>query len=244
MKPEEIADELLRLAADYRQVYDGGSALVRGIREWGRTLDPEARQILWDCLFESVANQGPIPWGIAVEVLVEERPDGIAERLDDLLTRQNASEEWRDEIVFSLLFLGHRSGAAKYMAHIKEGLLTGKNGVLRLLAASCRVDPQECIALSSGFFGRVLRAEGSEEEYRSIVPTFVRHFLDVDERLLGELVERTKTVNIDAARLLAALLDEYLTRPWNVRELGETRVGALREQIGGCQSDLKSAYPY
>jgi hypothetical protein len=57
MKPEEIGDELLRLTADYRHVYDGGYALVRGIREWARTLDPESRQILWDRLFESVANQ-------------------------------------------------------------------------------------------------------------------------------------------------------------------------------------------
>ncbi|HZV87008.1 MAG TPA: hypothetical protein VFF95_05635 [Candidatus Binatus sp.] len=244
MKPEEIAGELMRLTADYRHVCDGGYALVRGIREWARTLDPESRQILWDRLFESVANQDPTVWGVAVEVLVEEHPDGIAERLDDLLTRQNASEEWRDEIVFSLLRLGYRPGAVKYMSHIKEGLLTGKDGVLRLLAASCRIDPEECIALSSGFFGRALRAEGSEDEYRSIVPTFVRHFLDVDERFLGKLVERTKTVNIDAAKLLAALLDEYFTRPWNVRELGEVRAETLREQIGGSQSDLKSTYPH
>jgi hypothetical protein len=67
--------------------------------------------------------------------------------------------------------------------------------------------------------------------------------LDVDERLLGQLVERTKTVNIDAAKLLAALLDEYFTRPWNVRELGEAKVAVLREQIHGDQSRLKSDYP-
>ena len=30
---------------------------------------------------------------------------------------------------------------------------------------------------------------------------------------------------------------------WNVRELSEARVGVLKRQIGGCQSDLKSAYP-
>jgi len=244
MKREEIADELLRLAADYRHDYDGGYAEVRGIRELASTLDPESRQFLWDRLLESVARQDPTMWGIAVAVLVEEHPDGFAEKLDDLLTRQNASEKWRDEIVFSLLSLGYRPSAAKYLTYIKEGLLTERDGVLRLLAASCRVDPEGCLTLASNYFGRVLRARGSEDEYRSIVPTFVRHFMAVDEGLLRELVERTRTVNIHAAKLLAALLDEYFTRPWNVRELGEAKVAVLREQIHGCQSDLKSAYPH
>ena len=121
--------------------------------------------------------------------------------------------------------------------------MKGRSEVLKLLAASCKVEPEECLALSSDYFGRVLRPEGAEERYRCIMPMFVRHFLDVDERLLTELVEHTKTVNIDAGKLLAALLDEYFTRPWNIRELGEARVAALREQIGGSQSDLKSVYP-
>jgi len=243
-KREEIADELLRLAADYRRVYDGGYAEVRGIREWARTLDPESRQFLWDRLLETVAEQDPTIWGIAVAVLVEEHPDGVAERLDDLLNQHDGTEKWRDEIVFSLLCLGYRRGAAKYMAYIKQGLLTRRDGVLRLLAASCRIDSEECLTLSSDYFGHALRPEVPEDEYRSIIPTFVSHFMAVDEGLLGELVERTNAINIGAGKLLAALLDEYFTRPWNVRELGEAKVAALREKIHGCQSDLKSAYPH
>jgi hypothetical protein len=57
--------------------------------------------------------------------------------------------------------------------------------------------------------------------------------------VLRERIERTKTVNNDAAKLLARHLDECFTRPWNVRELGEAR-GARREQIRACQNDLKS----
>ena len=236
MQSEQIADELLRLATDYRHVYDGGYALVLGIREWARTLDPESRRILWDRLIESVAKQEPQMWGMAAAVLVEEHPEGIAERLDDLLTGQNTSDEWKDELVFSLLCLGYRPAADKYFRYIKEALQNRRDGALRLLAASCRVDPKECLTMSSGFFGRVLRVEGSRDEYSSSMPTFVRHFLDVDERLLGKLVERTKTVNIEAARRLAALLDDYFSKPWNVREFGEAKVGALREQIRAAEA--------
>jgi hypothetical protein len=156
MKREQVADELLRLAADYRHVYDGGYAQVRGIREWARILDPESRQSLWDRLIESVANQEPTMWGVAVAVLVEEHPDGVAERLDDLLTRHRASDEWNNEIMFSLLSLGYRPATAKCFNHIKEGLLNGRGEVLRLLAASCRIDSNECLVLSSDYFGRVL----------------------------------------------------------------------------------------
>jgi hypothetical protein len=171
MKREEITDGLLRLAADYRHVYDGGYAQVRGIREWARILDPDSRQILWARLIESVANQEPTMWGVVMAVLVEEHPDRVAERLDDLLTRYSASDEWKNEIMFSLLSLGYRPAAAKCFHYIKEGLLNGRGEVLRLLAASCRVDSKECLVLASDYFGRVLRPEGSEDERRSIVPT-------------------------------------------------------------------------
>ena len=93
MKREELDDELLRLVADYRHVYDGGYAEVRGIREWARTLDSESRQFLWNRLFESVAMQESKLWGVAIAVLVQEHPDGIAKRLDDLLTHQKAPDE-------------------------------------------------------------------------------------------------------------------------------------------------------
>jgi hypothetical protein len=171
MKREEITDGLLRLAADYRHVYDGGYAQVRGIREWARILDPDSRQILWARLIESVANQEPTMWGVVMAVLVEEHPDRVAERLDNLLTRYSASDEWKNEIMFSLLSLGYRPAAAKCFHYIKEGLLNGRGEVLRLLAASCRVDSKECLVLASDYFGRVLRPEGSEDERRSIVPT-------------------------------------------------------------------------
>jgi hypothetical protein len=231
LKREEVNDELLRFTAAYRDVYDGGYAEVRGIREWAKMLDAESRQFLWDRLLESVAKQESNVWGVAVAVLAQERPQGIAEKLDDLLTGQNASDEWRDEIVFSLLCLGYRPAAAKYFGHIKNALQNGREGALRLLAASCKVDTNECLALSSDYFGRVLRREQSHEEYRSVVPVFVRHFMDADQRLLSELVARTKSVNLDAAKRLAALFLEYLMKPWNVREFGEARVSGLKDEI-------------
>ncbi len=240
-KREEIADELLRLTADYRHVYDGGYAEVRGIREWANTLDAESRLILWDRLLEAVASQEAGMWGVGVAVLVGEHPDGIAERLDHLLAHQSGPNEWKNEIMFSLLCLGYRPAPAKCFTYIEEGLLSGRDEVLRLLAASCRVDPEKCLTLSSEYFGRV---EVSKDEYRSIIPTFVRHFMAVDERLLWGLVQRAKTINEEAGKLLAAFLDEYFTRTWNIRELGETRVDAVRERIGGCQSHLKTEYPH
>jgi hypothetical protein len=243
MNRDEVADELQRLAADYRHLYDGGYAMVKGIRKWAKTLDPDSRRHLWDCLVESVSDEESRMWGIAIAVLVEEHPNGIAERLNELLTRHKASEEWKNEIIFSLLCLGYRPAAAKCFQYIREGLRGGKGEVNRLLAASCRVDPKECLALASKHFGRVLRLEGTEDEYRYVIPTYVRHFLKADELLLTELVERTKTVDVEAAKRLAALLDEYFTRPWNVQEFGEAKTRALREQIGGHQSDLKSEYP-
>ena len=220
MNREEIADELERLQIDYRHVYDGGCAEIRAIREWASRLDSASREILWDILFESVANQHPKMWGVAVEVLVEERPDWIAEKLDTLLTDKNSSEQLRDEIVFSLLRLGYRKGAAKYICYVKEALFqNGRENVLRLLAASCRVNAGECLELSSQYFGLVLRREGSEDEYAGIILAFIKHFLDVDEHLLGELVKRTKVINANAGIRLAGMIRDYFTKPWFIREV-------------------------
>lgn len=60
---------------------------------------------------------------------------------------------------------------------------------------------------------------------------YIREALAVDEHLLGELVVQTRTVNIDAAKRLAAMLDDYFRKPWNVRELGEGKTAVLGEQI-------------
>jgi hypothetical protein len=121
MKREEIADELLRLATDYRHVYDGGYAEVSRIRKWARTLDPESRQILWDRLIESVANQESTMWGVALETLVEENPEKLTERLDDLLTGR-MFDEGRHDIIFALLRLGYRPAATKCFNYVKEAL--------------------------------------------------------------------------------------------------------------------------
>jgi hypothetical protein len=170
-------------------------------------------------------------WGVALAALVEENPEKLTERLDDLLTGR-MSDEGRNDIIFTLLRLGYRPAATRCFNYVKDGLRrTGQPSVLSLLAASCRVDPEECLTLSSNYFGRVLRSEEAADENRGSISAFVSHFMAVDERLLGKLVERTKTVNIDAGKRLATLLDEYLTKPWNVREFGEAKVGALREQI-------------
>jgi hypothetical protein len=236
MKSKEIADELLRLETEYRHVYDGGYALVRAIREWARRLDTPSRQILWDLLFESVAKQESGLWGVALDTLVEENPENIAQRLENLLVRGEMSDEGRHYVVFALLRLGYLPAAAKCFDYIKEALLRdGPTNILSVLAASCRVDSEECIKLSACYFGRVLRSEKAADEYRGSISAFVRHFLDVDERLLGELVRRTKLVNADAGMRLARLMVEYLAKPFFAREVGLARATALEGQIHAAE---------
>lgn len=235
-KREELADELEQLQIDYRHVYDGGYAEVRAIREWASRLDTGSREILWDILFEFVARQEPGKWAVALDTLVEEHPEKIAERFERLLSRGKLTQDGKRYVIFALLRLGYRPAAAKCLDYIKEALAAGREDVLSMLAASCRVDTEQCLALSSGFFGRALQSKESAERYEPIIPAFVGHFLDVDERLLGDLVKRTKAVNAGAAARLAGLIAEYVEKPFFVREVGVTKATALREQIHAAEA--------
>ena len=119
----------------------------------------------------------------------------------------------------------------KLASYIRTALTDDRRVVLPLLAALCRVDAEACLSLSATYFGRVFKSDDLAEKHRGYIPAFVRNFLEVNEPLLRQLVERTKMVDPSSSSKMAAMIDDCLARPGFAREIGESKVTALRQAI-------------
>src|SRR2546430_2285362 len=108
MQRDEILRVLKRMDAEHHADGDGGYAFVDSLRAWSQTLDAGGRNTLWDVLIGLIEQPHPTLWGIAVEVLVEEHPEGVENKISSLLKMPNQHNEWRDQLVLALLRLGHK----------------------------------------------------------------------------------------------------------------------------------------
>lgn len=231
MHKSEILQQLRKLDTAHRDDGDGGYALVRAIKDWATLLDPIGQENLWSVLIELVTQQDSTLWGVALEVLVQEHPSEAAAKLSYLVELSDREEEWKDQIVLALLRLGYRPSAAYCVSYIRTALADDRRVVLPLLAALCRVDIEACLSLSASYLGRVFKSDELAEKHRGYIPAFVRNFLEVDERLLRQLIERTKMADPHSASKLTAMIDDCLARPVFTREIGEAKVTVLRQAI-------------
>ena len=220
------------LEAQHRSDVDGGYALVASIREWANTLDPDSRNELQTILLKCVLNEDADMWGVALETLVHVGDDRITETLFNGLGRKSTSDQWPRDVFLALLRLGYAPVATQALEFAKTRLFQDRQtNVLPVLAAICKVDREGCLTVASSYFANALKSPESTEEHRGYIPAIVSNFLDVDEGLLRELIQRTKTMNRNSATRLVELLEEYLMRPYFIDEVGVVRASALRQQI-------------
>jgi len=231
MDTTEVLQHLRKLDTAHRDDGDGGYALVRAIKDWVPLLERGDQEILWDALIELVTREDPTLWGVALEVLVQEHPGDSATKLSSLINLTERSEQWNDQIALALLRIGYKPSTAYCVSYIRTALTDDRRVVLPLLAALCRVDVEACLSLSATYFGRVFKSDELAEKHRGYIPAFVRNFLEVDERLLRQLVERTREIDPSSSSKIAAMIDDCLARPVFTREIGESEVTALRQTI-------------
>ena len=216
----------------HRNDGDGGYELVHKIRELVSSFDEESKGIFWNVLLELVEHQDKTMWGVALETLVQENPDQVAEKLSHIFNASHNDNEWKDQLVLAMLRLAYQPAAPKCVEYISASLQNGRRAVLPLLAALCRVDTGNCIKISSEYFSRILQSIDLIEKHEGYIPAFVRYFLKVDEHLLCQLVEQTKKLKSTSGKQLAVMFYKCLARPSFVREIGKSKVDSLREELG------------
>lgn len=226
-----IIQHLRDVDVAHRDDGDGGYALVTSIKKWVKELDTKSRELLWNVLLEFVANQDRTLWGAAVEVLVQENPSHLGDRLTYLLENVNHGDEWRDQVCLALLRIKHQPAAANCAQHIKMSLDKGRRVVLPVLAALSHLDAEKCLSLASEYFGRVFTSGLLADKHRGYIPAFIRNFLEVDENLVSQLVGRLRFIDASSASRLASMIDECLTREIFEREIGRARIDGLRNKI-------------
>jgi hypothetical protein len=228
----ETISRLRILEAQHRSDVDGGYALVASIREWANTLDPDSRNELRTILLKCVLNEDADMWGVALETLVHVGDDRVTEILFNGLGKKSTSDQWTRDVILALLRLGYAPVATVALELTRTRLFQNRQrNVLPVLAATCRVDREGCLAVASSYFASALTSPKDAEVHRGYISVIVSHFLDVDEGLLRELIQRTKTMNSNSATRLVGLFEEYLTRPYLVDRIGVARASALRQQI-------------
>lgn len=224
-------DQLRQLDISHRTDGDGGYEFVSSIRDYAKSIDNEDREILWDVLFRFVEKQDSTLWGVALEALVQENPPRIASRLNSLIDSTERVDEWKDQIALAVLRLSYKPAARKCLNYVRFALQKQHRAALPVLAALCHVDAEACIALAADYFGRAGKFNDFTERHQGYIPAFVRNLIEVDDRLLRTLVERTTSINSSAGKKLVEMLKIYLEKPFLVKDVGWKKIAALRDSI-------------
>jgi hypothetical protein len=231
MTKVELIEYLRHLDVTHREDGDGGYRLVREIRSGIKEVDGSSREMLWNILFELVSNQDRTLWGVAIEVLVQENPPQIGEKLATLLDKYDHNIEWKDQIVFSLLRIKHFPSIAACTRYIQIALDDKRRTILPHLAALCPLDKETCLKIASCYFGEVLKSAEVAEKHRGYIPSFIRNFMEVNETLINDLISRTRLIDSISATRLASMIDDYLALEAYQREMGREKIQALRKKI-------------
>lgn len=231
MTKSDIIQQLRCWDNAHRFDKDGGYGLVRVIRRWASELDVKNHDTLVGALLELIFNQDETLWGVALEVLVEEDSQQVGDKLANMLEQSNLGGEWKDHIVLALLRVKHYPSITNCIKHIEMSLDNDRRLILPVLAALSHLSTETCLMLAARYFGRVLKCAPSVDRHRGYIPAFIRHFVEVDEKLVDELISRTRLIDHTAANSLVAMIDDYLARGVLQREVGHEKVKNLRRRI-------------
>lgn len=229
MTADEIVNHLHDLESAHRLDGDGGYSLVSAIRRWAAGLEATIRERLWSELLRLIIDQDQNLWGVSLDVLVQESPQQIGEKLSALIDLDGDLSLWKDQIVFALLRLGYQGRLAECIKYIENGLANNRRSILPLLAALCRVDRTTCLKLSSAFFARALRDTNYASQYSGYIPAFIRTFFEVDAMLLRDLVHNTLEADASSGTRLSNIIREYLNRPFVAEELDQKSISFLQD---------------
>ncbi len=230
MSRDDIIRQIRKLDLEHRDDGDGGYLLLKDMRKYRSQLSGEEDEIMQDVLLQLVEDQDKTFFGVALESLVQEWGNKVAEQLARILDRCHLELEWEGDVLLALLRLEHGSIEKRSVAHISQRLSSGDNTALPLVAALSRVSADQCMAIASTTILNEL-ALGHGEDLEGYLPAFVRNFLDVDANLLYRLVRTVNERNEKVGRALASMLIRYLDRTYVQKDLGVENISMLKELI-------------
>jgi len=228
-----ITEEVRRIQREHYHDGDGGYAAVGAIRSFWHELEPQSQESLKLELTKFVESREPTIWALAWEALVQEQAVDVGAEILCALQVHALDVEWSDEIVLGLLRLGYRAGSDYCRKYVGERLGVAGPLALPLVAALVRVSPEDGIELASAYLVESTR-EHLDERVNKYAPSFVRHYLAVDEGLLRRLISELMRRDEARAASFAVVLNEYLAKPWMVEELGDDRSAKIRAGLTGA----------
>lgn len=226
---EHIHQKIKRLQRLHRNDNDGGYAFVRDIEKLFKSLSDEERQLLIDELIDVVNKRDPTLWGVAIESLVRCQCSDAVEHLFKLSQNGERDYEWLDQVFLALARLGHKERAKEIGEYIQDGLKRGRNAVIPILAALCRIDLSHYTQLTSDFL--IKSVNKNRELVESYASAFLRNIIEEDENILCDLLDYISSKDKFSAEKIANVFKDYLDRPWIRKEYGVDRVNLLKGQI-------------
>lgn len=227
MTKSEAKQRLLRLQQEHEADRDGGYDLVTAVRRVQDELSPEDRAVLTEILGDLARAEQRL-WGIALEALVQSGDREQVFALGGEIASTTHSDEWKDRVVLGLLRVGEQRLREPIVAYLRASLNNRRSLTVPTLAALSRIDRETCLELAVGFFEDAHVKKLNVDGY---IPAFVSNFVEVDDAMIGELIGRLRARRMDAGQSLAASFDEWLSKPWTLKELGAERVGRLRGDL-------------
>jgi len=231
-KKHIISEQLRELDERHYDDGDGGYVLLGEVIQYAKKLCLDDKDFLRQELLRLVDVRDRTMWGIALECLVQEWSSRIAADLNCLLSHENRTEEWEDQVLMALLRLRYKPVTTRAIAHISKRIAAHDRTVLPLLAALCKVESEDCLKLMAPFFIRIVN-DGQKDKLPGYIPSVVSHLLDADPNLLALLLRRIAAENGPTAVCISQLFCEYLARPYVVEKLGKEKADLIEKSLKG-----------
>ena len=151
------------------------------------------------------------------------------------MPRSENSQEWNDNVVLALIRMRYQEGADFFMQYISEALASQvgdtRSLAVMMLASFCHISKAGCIDLAALYYGMHLTSQKTASEHSWTTPAFTAHFAEIDDQLFGDVIGRTRNVNVEAAAWLKDLFEEYLRKPFVIHKFGVARVAHICDVI-------------
>jgi len=215
------------LESAHREDYDGGYRLASALCKYREQM-PDSTAHVWDDVLLGWARDEPARlWGVALEALARAGGVGVNQKLDAMLRASDRDLEWREYVAHTLIRRGFPSATVRRNVQHAARRMTpmGLANLAALLVLAPELLPAsvECIvaAMSSG-----------RHDYVEVnVPPFVHAAANSEFDLLVRLVQQTGAKDHQTGSRLAAMIIEYLARPFVQKRFGADVVGQVADEL-------------
>jgi hypothetical protein len=239
---DAIARALESLQSEHTTDRDGGDRLVRAVIDYSGSLGPADRDALEAHLLSLVDSTEAAVWRMALEVLVRTGTPETGRAFIPMLTADDRSPEWSDAVVLAMMRLGCANALGMCRDYVREELRQHHASALPLLTWLYRTDIEFALPLAARFYAeslappsirsRVHAVSGDErarimESVRRQIGSQLEGLLANSTAIVLDLIDQIAALDVEAGRIFASLLLDYLARPDARAQFGRRAVDAL-----------------